>query len=183
MRQSGDVVTVGEVRIEPGKTSLNGKVISAADISGLYREFIGGYPKFFKMDMLCRLGFVGAELLLRDFSPDELERTAVVLFNRNGSLITDRNYQQTLTDDNYFPSPALFVSTLANIVSGEISIRHKIYGETSFYVLPRYDESVIREVADNLFLTSDPSMLLTGWVDYENPQEYLADMKILRRHS
>ena len=32
----------------------------------LYRRFADDYPKFFKMDTLCRLGFIAAEILLKE---------------------------------------------------------------------------------------------------------------------
>ena len=42
-------------------------------------------------------------------------------------------FQETIQHaDSYYPSPALFVYTLPNIVTGEIAIRNKYYGETSF---------------------------------------------------
>ena len=145
--------TIAEISITPNGTILNGDTISTANIAGLYREFVGDYPKFFKMDSLCKLGFIGAELLLKDISAEEKENAAIILFNRNGSLITDRNYQKTITDDNYFPSPALFVYTLANIVTGEIAIRNKIYGESSFYVLNNPDVDLMNDIINNAYLT------------------------------
>lgn len=171
--------TLSQIIITPGQTVLNGKVISSAPITDLYREFAGDYPKFFKMDSLCKLGFVAAEILMKDVPAKEKENAAIILFNRNGSLITDRNYTKTIKDDNYFPSPALFVYTLANIVTGEIAIRHKIYGETSFYVLQHPDKDVMEAIATDAYLTSSPKFILTGWVDYENESDYLADLKLV----
>lgn len=172
---------VSQIRITPSQTLLDGKQVSNSGITGIYREMIGNYPKFFKMDSLCKLGFVAAELLLGSMTAEEKENGAIILFNRNGSLITDRNYQQTIADDNYFPSPALFVYTLANIVTGEIAIRHKIYGESSFYILENRDEKRMEEIVENAFLTSDPSFILTGWVDYDDEEHYLAEMKIMKK--
>jgi 3-oxoacyl-[acyl-carrier-protein] synthase I len=170
--------TVAEVRITPEVTSLNGEKISEESITGLYRRFAGDYPKFFKMDSLCKLGFMGAELLLKDIPAQERENIAVILFNRNGSLITDRNYQKTIADDNYFPSPALFVYTLANIVTGEIAIRNKTYGETSFYLLDEYDPKKIEDMVKCVAPASP--LILTGWVDYNNDSDYLAELKLLK---
>ena len=171
--------TQAGVVISPAGAELNGTRVSEGNISALYREFAGDYPKFFKMDSLCKLGFMGAELLLRDIDAATREDAAIILFNRNGSLVTDRNYSRTITDDNYFPSPALFVYTLANIVTGEIAIRHKIYGETSFYVLDEPDFGLIEQIASEAFLTSSPSLILTGWVDYNNDSDYLADLRLI----
>lgn len=169
------------VIITPQETVLNGECISRSGLTPLYREFCGDYPKFFKMDSLCKLGFMGAELLLNDISLEEKGNMAIVLFNRNGSLITDRNYQGTLGADNYFPSPALFVYTLANIVTGEIAIRHKIYGETSFYLLDTPDWAEIERTVRNTFCASSASLILAGWVDYETAEDYLADLRLMCR--
>lgn len=173
--------TLAHICITPSETSLNGKVISNSKISGIYREFIGDYPKFFKMDSLCKLGFVAAELVLRGLTIEQKENASIILFNRNGSLITDRIYQKTIADDNYFPSPALFVYTLANIVTGEIAIRHKIYGESSFYVLPHQDEEMMEDVVYNAYQTFNPSFILTGWVDYDDDENYLADIRLVTK--
>lgn len=173
--------TLATLTITPAGTYLNDALLSEADITGLYRQFVGDYPKFFKMDRICKLGFLGAELLLKDFTPEEKERAAVVLFNRSGSLDTDRHYQKTITADNYFPSPSLFVYTLANIVTGEIAIRHKIYGETSFYIMDAQDKAEADSILAGTLLTSAPSFILTGWIEYANDADYIADMKIVTK--
>lgn len=171
------------IKVTPSETILNGSIISNKGIVDLYREFAGDYPKFFKMDSLCKLGFIAADILLKDFTAEAKENCAIILFNRNGSLITDRNYENTIVnDENYFPSPALFVYTLANIVTGEIAIRHKIYGETSFYVTDKYDESYMELIVRNSLLTSNSSMVLYGWVDYNSDNDYLANLKLLNNN-
>lgn len=173
--------TIAEISITPNRTILNGDTISTANIAGLYGEFVGDYPKFFKMDSLCKLGFIGSELLLKGINAEEKENAAIILFNRNGSLITDRNYQKTITDDNYFPSPALFVYTLANIVTGEIAIRNKIYGESSFYVLNNQDMDLMNDIINNTYLTSSPTFILTGWVDFDDEHNYEAKLKLVTK--
>lgn len=173
--------TLSTLSITPKGLYLNGILQSEADITGLYRQFVGDYPKFFKMDYLCKLGFLGAELLLKDISPEVSEHAAVVIFNRSGSLDADRRYQATLAPDNYFPSPAMFVYTLANIVTGEIAIRHRIYGETSFYILNGRDEAEMQNILNSTLQTSAPSLILTGWIEYESKDDYIAEMKIVTK--
>lgn len=176
------MITQSHVIITPQGIKLDDKDIMLSDYSlnTIYRSLIGDYPKFFKMDSLCKLGFIAAELLLKDIPLTEKENGAIILFNRNGSLITDRNYQETInSNDNYFPSPALFVYTLANIVTGEIAIRHKIYGESSFYILDKEDWEEMDAIVENAYLTSKPNFVLTGWVDYENENDFHANMKIV----
>jgi 3-oxoacyl-[acyl-carrier-protein] synthase-1 len=177
------VRTITEVMISPNETILNGAKISVANIMGLYREFVGDYPKFFKMDPLCKLGFLGAEMLFKNLPIEQCENAAIILFNRSGSLIADRNYQQTLRSENYFPSPALFVYTLANIVTGEIAIRHKIYGESSFYILDEENQSVMDNVVESAYLTSNPSMILTGWIEYTDDSNYIAHIKLVTNNN
>jgi hypothetical protein len=110
----------------------------ASFFTEIYRHFNLNYPKFFKMDNLCKLGFLAAELLLRDknlqnsYAPDA---TGIILYNASSSVDADRNHQKSISDRTaYYPSPSVFVYTLANIVIGEICIRHKLYGESTFFI-------------------------------------------------
>lgn len=176
--------TLSQVKISENGIILDGSSIECPDYSlnTVYRTLIGDYPKFFKMDPLCKLGFIGAELLLKDMSAPEKENGAIILFNRSGSLVTDRNYQRTIrSDGNYFPSPALFVYTLANIVTGEIAIRHKIYGESSFYILDKEDENEMDAIVAEAYQTSNPPFILTGWVEYDDDRHFTAKMKLITK--
>lgn len=151
----------------------------------IYREAINDYPKFFKMDGLCRLGFVASELLLKGskgrFEPNE--RRAVILFNRGGSTGCDRNYQKTIAEeDNFYPSPAIFVYTLPNIVTGEIAIRNKLYGETSFYVLDGWDaEAIIRTVESTFASDAMTEDAICGWAEHTDKDDFEAIMFLVRR--
>ena len=120
------------VKITPERVILNGEPLittaqGAALLTEIYRSRVNDYPKFFKMDELSKLGFIASELLLQaegDRHQDSEDR-AVILFNRSSSVTNDRKYQDTIQrPDDYFPSPALFVYTLPNIVTGEIAIRN-----------------------------------------------------------
>lgn len=141
-------------------------------LADIYHHIGMQYPKFFKMDRLCKVGTLAAELVLKDktFDHETVKADwAVILMNSASSLDDDRQYQETIRDrENYYPSPSIFVYTLANIVTGEIAIRHKIGGESSFYVFEhfdgaRMDELVARAFDDNPELNT----LLCGWVDYD----------------
>ena len=157
---------------------LNGQPIAVQEtgekmLVELYRRYAGDYPKFFKMDTLCRLGFVAAELLLKGESVD-----AVVMANRSASIKNDTDYMATITDGNYYPSPALFVYTLPNIVTCEIAIRHHIQGETSFYILDSYEELepiVKSQMAD----CTSPAAILAGWCECNGKNEFYAKLQII----
>ncbi len=129
------------------------------------------YPKFFKMDNLCKAGFLGAELLMSRLGlPQEENKRdwSVILMSHSGSLDDDTTYQQTIqTADNYFPSPAVFVYTLSNIVTGEIAIRHKMMGESSCFIVESYSPNRAYELASNGFLPEKGIQnQIFGWCEY-----------------
>ena len=123
------------------------------------------YPKFYKMDRLSKLGFLGAEILLKDIKLLEKyrpERIAVVISNSNASLDTDLKYFESTKT---IASPALFVYTLSNIVAGEICIRQGIKGENAFFVLPRFDASRLAEYGEIVMASQKTDACIAGWVD------------------
>ena len=138
-------------------------------LSELYNHMGMSYPKFFKMDCLSKAGILAAEMVMRAVGQanEELKNDwGVVCFNSAASLDDDRTYQATIQDpENYFPSPSVFVYTLANIVAGEMAIKYKLRGETSFYVSEHFDKK--KAVAD-VFAQTNAKHLLAGWVDYDN---------------
>ncbi|MBS1732786.1 MAG: hypothetical protein JST02_05775 [Bacteroidetes bacterium] len=143
---------------EKGK-ELNNFLISAYKNMGL------NYPKFYKMDNLSRLGWLGTELLLKDsFNKDSYrpEETGIVLSNRNSSFDTDTRYFETT---RAIPSPALFVYTLPNIVIGEISIRHNFKGEHAFFIFEDFDAAFIQEYVEGLLNNSILEACICGWVE------------------
>ena len=145
----------------------------------LYRCFADDYPKFFKMDTLCRLGFIAAEILLKQPTANGQQPTAVILANRSASIKNDTDYLATISKGNYYPSPSLFVYTLPNIVTGEIAIRHHIQGETSFYILDNPEQ--LEQIINSQFsiLNSQFSIILAGWCECSKPNEFYAKMQII----
>ena len=169
--------------ITPTSVVLDGQPITVTQTGDkmlveLYRRFVGDYPKFFKMDTLCRLGFVAAEMLLKDHTTND-ERSSdwtIIMANRSASIKNDTDYLATISEGHYYPSPALFVYTLPNIVTGEIAIRHHIQGETSFYVLdkPEQLEPIIRST-----LHPQPSTLLAGWCECRTTNDFYAKLQLI----
>lgn len=122
------------------------------------------YPKFYKMDALSKMAFLGAEYILQS---EEKEGLALVLANRSGSLDTDVRHQQSIQDTaNIFPSPATFVYTLSNICLGEISIRHQLQTENAFFVFEEYPADFMQKYADYLLVSAKAKRVLCGWVEY-----------------
>lgn len=176
------------VYISPDKVLVDGKTLTnnekgSALLTELYRNNVSDYPKFFKMDTLCKLGFVASELLLnaegnRDFEPRE--DRAVIFFNKHASLQADTHYQSTIQDpEHFFPSPAAFVYTLPNIVTGEIAIRNKYFGETSFIVVEDYDEKIIEQNLKNSFQDPMTKSIIGGWLDCIDEEHFEAKIFLL----
>lgn len=141
----------------------------AAFIKALYKKETISYPKFYKMDNLSKLGFLSAEMLLKDtafLDRYKKEEIGVVIMNSSSSLDTDRAYNETIRDKtNYFPSPSVFVYTLPNILIGEICIRHKITGENAFLVSEQFDPGNVIKTVRLLFDKDRIQACLCGWVE------------------
>lgn len=180
------------VHITPQGVWLDGKVFAidkegkqSSLLTALYKQIIGNYPKYYKMDGLSRLGFVASELLLKaerdegSFTEDTNKTRAIVFFNRSSSIASDKKYLASIVEkDNYFPSPSVFVYTLPNIVTGEIAIRNGYHGETSFYILPHKNELLMQDIIETTFMDEQTTSVLTGWLDYEDSEHFEADLYI-----
>lgn len=163
-------------RITNNALILNGENIPVVRSEGgawlddIYRSQKLQYLKFFKMDNLCKAGFLAAELVVNDIGLDRSvlkDDIAIVCFNRSSSLDDDAAYQTTIRDaESYFPSPSVFVYTLANIVTGEIAIRNKIAGESSFYITERFSPQRVLEAIEDVFADDSVKGLLCGWTEY-----------------
>ena len=176
------------VSITPNKVVVGEKMLIFDSVGPellveIYRKKVGNYPKFFKMDAFSRLGFVAVELLLEGETPrkTDCEDRAVILFNRSASLADDVEYQRTIGKDGFFPSPAVFVYTLPNIVTGEIAIRNKYYGETSFYVLERRDEEVMKEIVEQAFQDPVTESVIAGWLECSDSEHYEAELYLIEK--
>lgn len=174
-----------EIEITPTSVILDGQHIAVNEtgekmLVELYRRYVGDYPKFFKMDTLARLGFIAAEIVLKQQGQtcNNQQPTAIILANRSASIKNDTDYLATISDGNYYPSPALFVYTLPNIVTGEIAIRHHIQGETSFYVLDN-PEQLEPIVQSTLATRHSPAVILTGWCECSEANMFNAKLQII----
>jgi 3-oxoacyl-(acyl-carrier-protein) synthase len=109
--------------------------------------------KFFRMDNLSKLAYVAAGELLRNsgigekYRPDEI---GIILANRSASLDTDIRHCEQIEQNGDEVSPAVFVYTLPNVAAGEMSIRHKIQGETTFFIENNSDRGFVEQYAHML---------------------------------
>lgn len=203
LKDESKFVKTHHVLMTPTVLEIDGKPMEiktteemSSRLTYIYKQRIGNYPKYYKMDGLSRLGFVASELLLqeekRQMSENKVanrvgetgrQDRAVILFNRSSSIFSDKKFLASIADkDYYFPSPSVFVYTLPNIVTGEIAIRNGYHGETSFYVLADKDEEQMQEVLQSALLDSQTQSAITGWIDYEDEAHFEADLYIVQRN-
>jgi hypothetical protein len=160
--RNNSIVVNGEVVFrDPEKESLKSFLVAAFKHKGIK------YPKFYKMDDISKLGFLCAELLLmkKDIQKDT-DKVGLVLSNSHATLVTDANFQESINDyDNFYPSPAVFVYTLPNIMMGEISIRHKLRGENAFFIFDRFNAGVVSDYINQLYENGKLNCSIGGWVD------------------
>ena len=175
-----------EIEITPTSVRLDGQELTVTErgeklLSELYRARIADYPRFYKMDTLCRLGFVASELLLQAEKNEGCEipaDRAVIFANRSASIKNDTDFIRTIAPDNYYPAPALFVYTLPNIVTAEIAIRYHYTAETAFYIL--VDANQLLPIAQTTLQQSiTPQSALVGWCECSDPDTYYAKIQII----
>ena len=133
----------------------------------IYKHYEMSYPKFFKMDNLSKLAFLASEIVLSGFIKEGEENNIALIFaNQSASLDTDVKHQESIADkENYFPSPAVFVYTLANICIGEVSIKHKLNSENAFFVFDSFQAPFMHTYTEQLLKTDKADKVLCGWVE------------------
>lgn len=164
-------------QIENNTASINGQQFHQSNqekatdfFKEIYKKLGMRYPKYHKMDPLCKLALLAFESMhqtqafTEKYQPEEI---ALVFFNRHASLHTDIQHQKSIENsDNYFPSPAVFVYTLANIMLGEIAIRYKIKGENACFVSENFEVDHFYDYCSALLEKGNTKCIVGGWVDF-----------------
>lgn len=132
-------------------------------LKSIYQQMNLEYPKFYKMDRLSKMAFLAVETLLSKQPIQDSEQLALVFANRSASEETDQKFIASYSEATN-PSPALFVYTLPNIVTGELAIRHKWYGENTFFITPEFDAAFMATQIQIAFLNGNSSVLV-GWTE------------------
>jgi len=182
----GTAQRIGSCQIADGKVVVDGNVVFEA--GGDFAEFIRGTfkhleapnMKFYKMDNLCKLGYLAAEYLLKDKKYASLD-LGIILANRSSSLDTDINHQRILNEHSEAgASPAVFVYTLPNVVLGEICIRHKIQGENTFFINEDRSDSFLESYARMVLERSQYKAVIYGWCELLG-NDYHAELVIIEK--
>lgn len=150
--------------------------------------------KFFKMDDICKLGYITAHFLLDGIGIGHPENVGVMMTGHTGSLDTDNHHLDNITrNGDDMASPSVFVYTLPNTVGAEIAIKYGFKGENTFYYLTEdngMSESAdvktvdIQEYMDGflklMMAKSDLEMCVVGVIDFING-EYFSKFDFLKR--
>ena len=149
-------------------------------LTQLYKQYVGDYPRYYKMDILCKVAFICSELLLQAEGTrnKHKEDRAVILFNHSSAVVSDHNFLATIAEE-FYPSPSVFVYTLPNIATGEIAIRNGYHGETSFYILPSKSAEIMNKIIDASLYDKAIQSAITGWVDCDDENHFEAEMRIV----
>ena len=178
----GKPVETASYRICREQITEGVKSVFSQRISDEFHQLDRTNLRFFKMDPLSKLGYVTSEYLLRNIQLAEKyqpQEVGVVLANRSSSLDTDLAHQKIV--DQHLPegaSPSIFVYTLPNVTAGEISIRHKIKGECTFFIQSEKDLSFLRSYAELLLMNGILKAVIYGWCELLG-EEYDADFHLL----
>ena len=179
-------------KIENCSLSIDGNVIFESEeetigkiFKSIYKSLEIKYPKYHKMDKLCKLGFLTSEAIFKNsniLEQYQAEEIAIILSNSDSTINIDTDYQSSIKDkNNYFPSPSLFVYTLPNIVIGEIAIRHGIKGEIGFLISEQFDAQTLVNYVENVFTDESIKACLTGWVNVNKKNEYKSTLFLIEK--
>ncbi len=135
----------------------------------VYKFLAIDYPKFYKMDVLSKLAILGSEALKKSipsisFYPDE--QIALLFSNAVSSADTDQHFRKSYAEEGT-PSPALFVYTLPHILSGELAIKNRWYGENLFSIYPEFNPTFFMDFC-RIHFAKTSEACLCGWIDSLN---------------
>jgi len=171
----GRIIKNGVSIFESKDTNAPGFLLAA------YQQLGIKYSKFYKMDNLSKLGWLAAEMLLKD-SLDEgkyqPEDVGIIFMNASSSLDADLKYFESTKE---FASPALFVYTLPNIVIGEICIKHKFRGENAFFIFEAFDADFMQKYVSNGINNNILQACICGWVEFIG-EEYKAVLFLVEKN-
>jgi hypothetical protein len=137
----------------------------------LYKKLNITYPKFYKMDNLCKLAFLACEFLIKSAGNTDVavEQVSVILANSGSTIDTDTNFVESISS---IPSPAIFVYTLPNISIGELCIRNGWKGEGLFLIQNEFNPKELIDHMRFIFTEGNTKMCIAGWSEFLSSGNY-----------
>ena len=172
-RSEAQYFITNSLHIKQNSILLNGRSILSLPpemelhqfLKDSYKDLELNYPKYHKMDSLCKLGILGTSVLLKDQKVDM--EMALVLSNASSSLDIDKKHQHAMAG---IVSPAIFVYTLPNIVLGEISIKYGLQSENAFFIEDRFNAELLADYSEVLLASKKASSVVCGWIELKNDE-------------
>lgn len=173
MGKTGQYYITNSIKIKAEKIFRNNDSILYLDseiglqqfLKESYKKLGVNYPKYHKMDSLCKLGILGSHVLLKDqtLTPD----TALVFSNASSSHDIDSKHEQSMGD---IVSPSVFVYTLPNIVLGEISIKYNLLSENAFFIEDEFNAELLVDYSEVLLNSGKATSVVCGWIELKNDE-------------
>ncbi len=168
---------IGTCKISNKGAFLNGKKMKLFSSTSenwkkdCYSNLKIDYPKFHKMDALAKMAFLSSEILKKQVNLEKYNKNdfTLIFANDSSSLTTDLNFINSY-DVKGSPSPSLFVYTLPNILTGELAIRNKWYGENCFFIEEKFTPEFFLEQI-NFYFSKGSNACLCGWVESNKENE------------
>lgn len=134
-------------------------------LKSIYTALDCDYPKFHKMDNLSKMAFLCTSVMNESLAtiPNKEEDLQLIFANASSSQVTDLKFIDSYQIQGA-PSPSLFVYTLPNIVTGELAIRNKWYGENIFLISEKMDASLFENQMEFAFKKGNKHCLC-AWVE------------------
>lgn len=174
------IIQNNQIQIDGVATFSSTAATFSIFIREAFKELGESYPKFYKMDNLCKLGYIAASHLLKEIRYEE-ENMAILLSNKSSSLDTDLNHiEQVELHGDRGVSPSIFVYTLPNVVLGEICIKFKIKGENTFFVSDKYEQDEMRRYAQIILNRNHLEYCIIGWCELLK-DNYKAIFELIKR--
>ena len=174
-------IQIKQTNIFYNETEIVIKSLDNMDIfKGLYQFLALDYPKFYKMDFLGKLAYLGASYLIQNNRYVlNCQDVSLIGMNSMSSYHADNEHAKLMQDGAQHISPAMFVNTLPNICLSEIAIAYRFKAEILFLIQAQFDVTFFREMARLCLKDNKSSYVLGGWVEYRGHHDWELDFYLL----
>lgn len=154
----------------------------SATLSEMYRSiFKQPYPKFHKMDLLCKVSLLCVRKLMNETGTDTLGQTDILAFTKDGCLVSDMAHAGMITEGERLASPAVFVYTLPNILTGELAIYLHSLGATELYCVDSLQSDMIDKTVKMRMKTTKCDTMLVITANALDESDFFVKSQLYRR--
>ncbi len=89
--------------------------------------------------------------------------------NSSSTFVVDSKHQQSINNrEAYFPSPANFVYTLPNVMTGEICIKNGFKCENVVFIEEKFHATALIDLLNIVFENNKADMMIAGYVEADS---------------